>query len=120
MKQWKANLVSISCAVEGTIDEAVLKKLIESSGATVKTIYGKQGKEFLKKNLNAYNNAAQHIPLIVLVDLDAQFKCAPELRKQWLPTPSTFMCFRVAVRKIEAWLLADREAFSNFFGVPIS
>jgi hypothetical protein len=30
------------------------------------------------------------------------------------------MRFRVVVREIEAWLLADRERFSSFFSVPAS
>ncbi|MSO21586.1 MAG: hypothetical protein EXQ56_14265 [Acidobacteria bacterium] len=28
------------------------------------------------------------------------------------------MCFRIAVREIEAWLLADRERLALFLGVP--
>jgi hypothetical protein len=30
------------------------------------------------------------------------------------------MCFRVVVREVEAWLLADRERLASFLGVPIS
>lgn len=35
----------------------------------------------------------------------------------WLPAPSPQMRFRVAVRQIEAWLLADADHFATFFGV---
>jgi hypothetical protein len=28
------------------------------------------------------------------------------------------MCYRIAVRELEAWLLADRDGFSRFFAVP--
>jgi hypothetical protein len=28
------------------------------------------------------------------------------------------MCFRIAVRSVEAWLLADREGLARFLGVP--
>ena len=28
------------------------------------------------------------------------------------------MLFRIAVREVESWLLADAEAFANFFSVP--
>ncbi len=30
------------------------------------------------------------------------------------------MCFRVAVRSIETWLLADRERIAQFLAVPLS
>jgi hypothetical protein len=30
------------------------------------------------------------------------------------------MCYRIAVREVEAWLLADRIGFANYFDVPIS
>ena len=35
----------------------------------------------------------------------------------WLPARSPQMRFRVAVRQVEAWLLADADRFSTFFGV---
>ena len=42
-----ANGVVVSAAVEGVVDEAVVRKLIVLSGATPGTIYGKQGKSSL-------------------------------------------------------------------------
>jgi hypothetical protein len=32
--------------------------------------------------------------------------------------PKAFL-FRVAVREVEAWLMADREGFSRFSGIPV-
>jgi hypothetical protein len=57
---------------------------------------------------------------LVLVDLDQDFDCAPALVADWLPAPSAYMRFRVVVREVEAWLLADRERFMGFFSVPAS
>jgi len=54
------------------------------------------------------------------VDLNHEVGCAPDLRLQWLPAPARFMCFRVAVRETEAWLLADRERIARFLGVAIA
>jgi hypothetical protein len=74
----------------------------------------------LRRALPGYNAAAQGDPWLVLVDLDQDFDCAPALVTDWLPAPSTFMRFRVVIRAIEAWLLADRERFADFFSVPPS
>jgi hypothetical protein len=110
----------ISGAVEGLIDEAVLRRLIEEAGATTGSIHGKQGKGHLKARINGYNNAARFSPWVVLVDLDAEAECAPPLIASWLPNAADHMYLRVAVRKIEAWLIADRERLAGFMGVSIS
>jgi hypothetical protein len=59
-------VVVISAAVEGLIDEAVVKRLITEAGATVGPVYGKQGKKVLRAGINGYNKAARHRPWIVL------------------------------------------------------
>ena len=56
----------------------------------------------------------------MLVDLDHDADCAPDLCRVWLPHRAQKMCFRVAVREVEAWLLADRERISQFLSVPLS
>jgi hypothetical protein len=66
------------------------------------------------------NRAARFSPWIVLVDLDLDAECAPPLRKSWLSKPSHYMCFRIAVRAIEAWLMADRERFARFLSIDIA
>lgn len=108
---------AISAAVEGTLDEAVVRRLVRHAGARAGTVYGKNGKPFLKERIGGYNNAARHAPWIVLVDLDSESDCAPPLRAAWLPHPAAQMCFRVAVRAVEAWLMADAERLAAFIGV---
>ncbi len=112
--------VVISGAVEGLIDEAVLRRLIEHVGATAGPVFGKNGKAHLRQRIRGYNQAAHYRPWVVLVDLNRDAECAPPLRRAWLPHPALKMCFRVAVRAIEAWLLADRERISAFLGVPMA
>lgn len=113
-------MVVISAAVEGLIDEAVVKRLITEVGATVAPVYGKQGKKVLRAGINGYNNAARHRPWIVLVDLDQEADCAPNLCRAWISQKSPKLCFRVAVREVEAWLLSDRESIARFLSVPVS
>lgn len=110
--------ITITCAVEGMVDEAVIRRLIEHINAIPGTFYGKKGKHNLLKNLKAYNAAARYAPWLVLIDLDQSEACAAALRQKHLPNPSTKLCFRVAVQKIEAWLLADRARIANFLKVP--
>lgn len=104
-------------AVEGDLDEALLRRITTYAGCQLGTIYGREGKMRLLQRLAGYNNAANFSPWVVLVDLDSDCDCAPACIQQWLPQPSRYMCFRVAVRMIEAWLLADRERISDLLGV---
>jgi hypothetical protein len=110
----------ISGAVEGISDEAVLRRVVIGRGAVVHRVQVQRGKANLRRALPGYNAAAQGDPWLVLVDLDNEFGCAAALATNWLPAPSAFMRFRVVVRKIEAWLLADHERFTRFFSVPAS
>lgn len=58
---------------------------------------------------------------LVLTDLD-KAQCVLEFIGSWLPKNDTFktlgrLWFRVAVREVESWLLADRKEFSKFLKV---
>jgi hypothetical protein len=112
--------VAITGAVEGDVDEAVIRSLIEHVQAKTHAIYGRNGKAHLQQRLSGYNQAARFSPWIVLVDLDRDAECAPPFRNSWLPDPSPCMCFRVAVRAVEAWLMADRENLARFLSVEIA
>ena len=92
----------MSVAVEGPIDEAVARRVIEAAGAELGPVYGKNGKDQLLQRLNGYNAAARYAPWLVLVDLDQDADCAPPFRDAQLPTPAVSMCFRVAVHEVEA------------------
>lgn len=110
----------ISAALEGPTDEAVARRLIEAAGADLGTVYGLNGKSKLLQRLNGYNTAARFAPWLVLLDLDEDADCVPPFRARHLPQPAEAMCFRVAVREVEAWLLADREAMARYLGVSVA
>lgn len=113
--------VPISAAVEGIVDEAVARRLILFAGAILGPVYGRQGKQFLQHRISGYNAAAMRAPWIVLVDLNGNDACAPALSAAWLERPaSVYLCFRVAVRAVEAWLLADGERIADFLRVRIA
>jgi len=111
--------IVFSGAVEGSLDEVVLRRVVQHAGGTLERVYGKKGKNYLRQNLSGYDRAARFWPWVVLVDLNQEYDCAPLLRADWLPSPAQSMCFRVAVREIEAWLLADRERLARFLSVPV-
>ncbi len=116
----KPTFVQISFAVEGLLDEAVLRRLIEFVGAAPGFAYAGGGKPHLRNSLDSYIGAARFSPWVVLVDLNTSHECAPELRKEWVTTSAPFLCFRVAVREVEAWLLADRERLAAFLSVRVA
>jgi hypothetical protein len=116
--------VALSAAVEGDVDEAVLSRLVAHAGGWLNPVHGKRGKDQLLKQLSGYANAARFAPWVVLLDLDHDFECPPAAVAVWLPawlpaTPNR-LCLRVAVRQVEAWLLADRERVATFLRVPVS
>jgi hypothetical protein len=80
-------------------------------------LYGGRGKKHLMGRLSGYNNAARHGPWLVLIDLDRDADCAPEIHHVWLESPARLMCFRIAVREVESWLLGDRERFAKLLSV---
>ncbi|ROQ90899.1 hypothetical protein [Desulfosoma caldarium] len=110
----------ISVAVEGLLDEAVACRLINDVGGRLGSVYGKQGRQSLRKKIGGYNKAARHALWFVLVDLNGDAECALLLRKSWLDAPEPRLCFRVAVRQVEAWLIADHEALATSLGVARS
>lgn len=74
----------------------------------------------MKKRIIAFNNAAKHLPFVVLTDQDVA-ECAPKLVRDWLPHPKQHnLVFRVAVREVESWVIADRSAFATFLGISKS
>ncbi len=53
------SLVTLSGAVEGIVDEAVLYRLASFVGVSIGVVYRTNGKQRLLKNLQGYNKAAQ-------------------------------------------------------------
>jgi hypothetical protein len=107
-------------AVEDIISEIAARQMIEIySHLQVLECYGKKGFGYLKANISKFQRASRQMPYFVLTDLD-QYPCATALKEDWkiVSTPSNFM-FRIAVRSIESWLMADRKNFADFLGISI-
>lgn len=60
------------------------------------------------------------IPHIVLTDLD-RGACAPELLEEWsVPKLEGRMLFRIAVREVGSWVMADREGIAQLLSVTLA
>ena len=107
----------VTLAVEGVIDAAVLRKVLDTEGFDTYAVYGLRGKSNLDANLTGFNNAAQVSPWLVGRDLDHDDVCGAALVRALMPAPRRWMRFRIAVRETEAWLLADPESLAVYLGV---
>lgn len=107
----------VNIAVEGNLDEAVLKKLLASVGIEVAYVYGKRGKDHIRGNIKRYNQAAARGRWVILVDLNNDAECPPPFINSWLPLRNQNLQLRIAVRAVESWLLAERDEMARFLGV---
>ncbi|MGO9740351.1 MAG: hypothetical protein ACLPN5_02330 [Roseiarcus sp.] len=108
--------------VEDSLSEAVARKLVAQAGFDLKqcAFTGKRGAGYLKSNLPSYLSAGNWRPVLLLTDLD-NAACAPALVVDWMrgKVKSANFMLRVAVREIEAWLLADRTGIHRFLDIPL-
>jgi hypothetical protein len=112
-------MIYINLVYEDDLSEAVMFKLINHFGDKyiVHNTYSGHGFGYLKSNIKGFNQASVVSPFFMLTDLD-NYTCPPSLIKDWInfPLKSNFI-FRIAVREVEAWLLADIEGLSEYFKV---
>jgi len=113
-------MIPVKILVEGYTDEPVAKRLLSHAGLEAGAVYGRKGKPDLLIRLPRYNQAAHHAPWFAIVDLDMDSQCPLHVVEQWLPHPTKGMRFRIAIRAIEAWLMADREKMASFLAVAPS
>jgi len=113
----------IHLVVEDALSEAVLKRLLTHADRDFAAghCYGKSGFGYIRRNLRRFNQAARSAAYLVLTDLDRE-KCPPILLRDWLGAPRhPNLLFRIAVREVEAWLMADRQGFAGFLKIsPIA
>lgn len=115
-------MTALYIATEDSLSEAVAERLIREADQRlwVAVRMGKRGNGYLKQKFAALLKTAQSVPVLLLTDLD-RIDCPPSLVDSWRGQnvlPEGFL-FRVAVREIEAWLLADRKGFARFAGIPL-
>lgn len=110
--------IPIDLATEDELSEVTLLRIVaEVNRYAIGTAYRRGGFGYLQRTIGGWNSAARGKPFIVLTDLDAH-ECPLRLISNWLHVERhPNLLFRIAVREVESWLLADCENLSEFLGV---
>jgi hypothetical protein len=114
-------LSTVYLAAEDVPGLAVGRKLVaEQSSLSVYNGAGENARGYgtLKIRTPNYDRmGANGLPVLMLTDLDAD-PCPSGKVADWLGrAPSRGFLFRICVREVEAWLLADREALAGFLKI---
>ena len=135
--------LSVSIVVEDDLSSAIVRRLIlytrrdwtvrlqlpekllpggRDNPRNIEEVRGLSGFGQIKKRLSAFNHAAKAAPLLVLTDLDIHAPCPGGVWGAWMggSARNPNLIFRVAVREVEAWLLADRRNMADFLAVPVA
>jgi hypothetical protein len=113
------NTIPINLAIEDELSEAVLRRILTcvQKRYSIGFAYRHGGFGYLRKTISGWNNAAKGLPFIVLTDLD-EYACPSELISDWLSVPlHPNLLFRIAVREIESWVMADNANIASFFKI---
>jgi hypothetical protein len=111
-------MTPIAIATEDQLSEAIALRLLADvqTPLCVTHMLRKDGFGYLRSKMSNWYQMAQHQVMMVLTDLD-QSNCLVEFRKQWLPSPKpSNLVFRIAVREVESWVLADHVAMRGLIG----
>jgi hypothetical protein len=110
---------AILVAVEDELSAAVMRRLVASGdrGFVIDRIINTRGNGKLRAGMPKFKSASHALPHVVLTDLDNS-SCPPDLLQAWgaLHLPPQLLV-RVAVREVEAWLLADRSGIADFLAI---
>lgn len=105
--------------VEGDLDASVASRLLAEIGIPGAMIQPMGGRSVIRGKIAKYAEAARQSPWFVLVDLDSD-ECPASLRNEWLGNTDSPIIFRVAVRTVESWILADQAGIASFLAVPVA
>ncbi len=101
---------NLTLVTEDELSEAIAKKLVQQvlPSINIDCSLGKQGFGYIKSKMKAWNEISEYKLILVVTDLD-NHECAPKMRHEWTKglKPNSNLLFRIAVREIESWLLAD-------------
>ena len=112
--------IEVYISGEDMVTIAVIKRLLRYVSprfSIIQTIPARGGE--IKKKVLQCNTLAVDFPVVMLLDLDDG--CAPDLKNKLLENheKSSHFLMNISVDEAEAWLMADRKGFSNYFGISI-
>lgn len=112
-------MVGIAIATEDELSEAVAQRLVAETNPVLEVVQmlRRNGFGYLRSRMPNWCELARYQPVLLLTDLD-RGACPVDLVNQWrgtLTMPDKLL-LRVAVREVEAWLLADHVAMRALLG----
>lgn len=113
-------IIPINLVVEDELSETVVRKIFSESQQKfeVGVVYSRGGYGYIKQKIDGFNRAAKGIPYAVIVDLEDE--CPPSQIMHWLNHPiHANLIFRIAIKEIESWIMADRRGFASYVNVSI-
>lgn len=112
-----SSCIPINIVYEDFLSEAIIRKIL-SDKYILGTCRNGRGNGYIKKTIKGYNKASRRMAYLILTDLDNNV-CAPKLIEEWMGDISRHnnLLFRVAVREVESWVLADRAHFAEFLEI---
>lgn len=113
--------IQVYVSAEDPVTKAIVERLLaycSTRFVVFKEIPARGGE--IKNKIQELNNLAASRPVILLTDLDTEY-CAPQLKSKLLKdmAQSPNFVINIAIDEAEAWLMADREGFSKYLGIPI-
>ncbi len=109
-------------AFEDALQKSVILKIFNSMPIKINISgqFSKGGNGYLRSNLKTFVNISNRVPFFLLTDLDNK-NCPIALMESWgYNSPSKNFIFRIAVKEVESWLLADHQGVKSLFGDRIS
>lgn len=108
----------IAVAEDGLAEAVVLRLLDEIESVRVHQTFVKGGVGNISKNIKTFCSASKIIPHVVLADLDRN-RCVSGLFSAWRFEPADHprLLLRIAVKEVEAWLLADVDGIARFLAI---
>lgn len=112
-------MAGIVIATEDELSESVALRLVAEVQPALQVTQKlrKNGFGYLRSKMASWCEVARHQPVLLLTDLD-RVACPVEMLRQWhgtLAVPANLL-MRLAIREVEAWLLADHEAMRKLLG----
>lgn len=107
----------LHAVVEGHLDGRLLRVLLAQLGHDISSMVVKDaGGSGFWKDAQRFNEAGRHMTVLGLADLE-QAPCPVILLSRLKGGKAAGFKLRLAVRMLESWIMADREAFAGFLGV---
>lgn len=104
---------------EDQLSETVMRKMISVYFPLYNidiVAFGKRGRGYIQEKIKDFIKQ-NSLYFFILVDLNSD-ECAPVLIKKWMNSPlQQNILFRIAVREVESWLLADTTGLSQFLNL---